>query len=189
MRSIITYRSTKSSSKVLIKGGIMGSASSPSVLRLSVTHQEANSASSPLPLRMMRTGSAASFQLPATCKTTTSGKVAGRGERSTQGILPVCHLRRARAALGTAGSAEIGTGSLRGAARPAQPQNYPNSAVSPWLQQGWHCPRAAQPCPGRAPAPFGSAEFPLSWAARWPRPIRLLSGRNAIQKEVIKSRR
>lgn len=73
----------------------MGSASNPSVLCLNVTHQEANSASSPLPLWMMRTGSAASFQLSATCKTTISKKVAGMRESSTQEDLPVWHLQRA----------------------------------------------------------------------------------------------
>lgn len=51
---------------------------------------------------MMRARSAASFQLPATCKTTVSKKVAGTGERSMQGSVTVWHLQRPPGTLGDA---------------------------------------------------------------------------------------
>lgn len=189
MCSIITYRSTRSSTKALVRSGIMGSASSPSALCFNVTHQGANSASSPLPLRMMRPGSAASFQLPDTCRTTASERVAGRGERSAQEF-SVCHLQRAGALW-----AQLAAPRLAPAAWEA-PKGPKRTPKGPQSTAGTKAGTGPQPCPGHAqphcPAPFGRfadsllhAELSRSLTS----PICLPSGRNAIQKEVIKSRR
>lgn len=185
MCSIITYRSTRSSTKALIRSGIMGSASSPSALCLNVTHQGANSASSPLPLRMMR---------PAQLQAFSSQILVGQQlqRRLQEGV------RGARRNSPCAICREPGCSGHSWQSRdwhqqPERPQKDPKG---PQSTAGSKAGTGPQPCPGHAqphcPAPFGRFADSLLHAELsrlLTSPICLPSGRNAIQKEVIKSRR
>lgn len=165
MCSIITYRSTRSSTKALIRSGIMGSASSPSALCLNVTHQGANSASSPLPLRMMR---------PAQLQAFSSQILVGQQlqRRLQEGV------RGARRNSPCAICREPGRSGHSWQRRdwhqqPERPQKAPKGPKRTPIhcrQQGWHWPPALPwPCPAPLPSPI----WPIRWfpPARWAEPL------------------
>lgn len=185
MCSVITYRSTRSSTKALIRSGIMGSASSPSALCLNVTHQGANSASSPLPLRMMRPGSAASFQLPDTCRTTASEKVAGRGERSTQEF-SVCHLQRAGALWAQLAAPRLAPAAWEAPKGPKRTQKDPNPLQAARLALA-PSPALAMPSPTAQPHLADSLipSCTLSWAACWPRQFVFLLAEMPSKRKLL----
>lgn len=144
------------------------------------------------------------------CKTTISKEAAGMSERNMQENLrvPSAETHGRLVEPGVAALTERSERQLR-------PQRGPTGILC-WSNPS-HCPRwalsaperlelatlqhdlAAEPwaagprCHQPGPAQFGwsaaISSYTLSWSARWPRPICLLSGRNVIRKEVIKSRR